>query len=322
MQIILSLCEEPDSINNCNNFFVIYDTDKRKVLQNIKLKGMANVDNATRGTGMCYLNNFWYGIILAKEHRVASRLIAIDTKTGKRSSNKLMLSKSVHCIYPYCQVGSYTYLLANSTQNDIVSLITLRETDVLTEDVFFDFLTNEERSVYKWEEEYIHDDSFHNNSVFKYNNKIFVSMFLDYKIDGSKKIKDKHWRRTEIDKVGAIHEIRNDKLIYNNCMQPHSFVIDSRENMLFCDSGTFKLVNITNNTQAQCNGFTRGLCEDKKRKGYWVGLSQHRKLNTGLKGAAIQFVSYDMQVEKYIDLSSLGKEVFDILPYKEGRYNG
>jgi hypothetical protein len=67
-------------------------------------------------------------------------------------------------------------------------------------------------------------------------------------------------------------------------------------------------------------GFTRGLCEDKWKGGYWVGMSYHRKFNTDINGATLQFVSYDMQAEDPIDLSTLGREVYDIIEFKKGRY--
>lgn len=323
MQIVISLCKEPDTISDPNGHFAIYDTDKRKVLSFIEIKQFPELNNSTRGTGMCYHGNYFYGICLAKEHRVASKLVVIDIKNGTRTVNDLVLSKAVHSIHPYTMCGPYTMLLANSTQNDLITIITLDKTHVVTEDVFFDFLTPEERLKYDWACEYKHDDSFHVNCVTKFNGYTFVSMFLDYKLNGSKKIADKHWRRTETkSNLGIIYNLTAGTVMHNNCQQPHSLIWDAHGDLLFCESGTFSLINVHKHIGAKLNGFTRGLVEDKQKGGYWVGLSYHRKFSTTVQGAMIQFVSYDMGLEDPIDLSHLGKEIYDIIPYQQGRYHG
>lgn len=322
MKIIVSTCKKSDSINALQDHFLIYDTNKNKLITKLNLAGCQNIDNLSRGTGICIHDNKFYGIVLAKEHRVSSRLYVIDLKTGKRTVNKLSTSKAVHSICYYSKQGPYDLILANSTQNDLITIITVRGTEVITEDVYFDFLTNNERRMLNWKKEYLHDDSFHNNCVYKFNDDILVSMFLDYKIDGSKKIKDKHWRRTEIDYIGAVYNLTTGKLLHNNCVQPHSIICDKYKNILFCESGTFKLINVNKQTEVKLNGFTRGICEDKEKGGYWVGLSYHRKLSSTIPGAMLQFVTYDMTTETPINLSSHAKEIYDIIPYIQGRYNG
>jgi len=118
---------------------------------------------------------------------------------------------------------------------------------------------------------------------------------------------------------GAVYNLTNQKLL-RYTSQPHSFIINQFNEKVFCESGTFKLINITTGKETQCDGFTRGLYEDKKRGGYWVGLSYHRVFSHKLKGATLQFVSYDMKLEETIDLSLTGKEIFDIIPFKKGAW--
>jgi hypothetical protein len=310
---------ENDSVNDINRFFYIYDTNDRNKSYFLNFDhAPGNTYNMVRGTGMCYLNNYWYGVCLAKEHRVGSKLIIRNINTGKARINDLKYSKAVHSITSYGKQGIYNLILANSTQNDSISIITTHETEVVTEDIYFDFLTNQERVNYNWNEEYLHDDSFHNNCVLSYNGDIYVSMFLDFQLDGAKKIRDANWRENGKVESGAIYNLKKLEKVYSNCKQPHSIMVDSRDNLLFCESSEFMIRDITNNKSAKLNGFTRGLCEDKEKGGYWVGLSYHRKFNTDIKGAGIHFVSYDMKLGEYVDLEKVGKEVYDIVPFIKG----
>jgi hypothetical protein len=234
-------------------------------------------------------------------------------------------------------------ILANSTQNDLITIITTYDTDVITEDVFFDFLSQERRINLNWSKEYIYDDLLHANDVYINNGNIYACMFYDYnsydqdtrEIENPKirqkgtepKLKEaftkyrqniiNDWRKTKEKMKGAVYNITNRELIAKTT-QPHTFIINQFGEQLFCESGTFRLFNITKNKYTQCKGFTRGLCEDTKRGGYWVGSSYHRIFSSLLPGAAIEFVNYDMKVEEIIDLSKLGLEIYDIIPYREG----
>jgi len=170
MQLLLSLLIEPNEINHINKFFVVYDTNKQRIISKLKFKNLLNSENLTRGTGMDYHNHFWYAACLAKEHRVASRLLIVNTKTGNHTINKLALTKAVHEICVFGKQGPNTMILANSTQNDLITIITTYGTKVITEDVFFDFLRQEERRKLDWNKEYTWDDGYHNNSIAKYKN--------------------------------------------------------------------------------------------------------------------------------------------------------
>ena len=319
MQIFVSLCTEPDLAVGTNKCFAIYDTSKKQIIRILELPP---ADTVTRGTGMCYSENHWYGICLAKEHRVGSKLIAINFKTGKKTLNSLHFSKAVHSICHFTKCGHYDMLLANSTQNDTITIITLNDTVVETEDLYFDYLTNKERLNLKWCNEYVDDDFLHNNDVYKHGDTIYTSMFLDYKYKGKGKT-DKEYRKTEgwQKNEGAIYHLTKEIPMYNKTSMPHSILWDSRGDMLFCESGTFSLINIHRHIAAKTKGFTRGLVEDKEKGGYWVGLSYHRKLSTSVDCAMLQFVSYDMELGECLTLKDY-KEIYDLLPFKEGRYNG
>ena len=39
-----------------------------------------------------------------------------------------------------------------------------------------------------------------------------------------------------------------------------------------------------------------------------------------LPGAALEFVNYNMEIEETIDLSHLGLEIYDVIPFKKGEW--
>lgn len=319
MNLMISLCVEPNKIVGTNRCFVIYDTNLKKITNLLEFDKIPNV---TRGTGMCYSKDHWYGIFLAKEHRVGSKLVVINLRTGKKQINNLQFSKAVHSICYFGNCKHYTMLLANSTQNDTITIITLNNTRVITEDLYFDYLNNEERIKLNWCKEYEDDDFLHNNDVVNHKGTIYTSMFFDYQSSNIGKMNKKSrklnaWRENSSE--GAIYNLTKQTLMYKQANMPHSILWDSRGDMLFCDSGNYSLVNVQRNTSATLEGFTRGLCEDKKNKGYWVGLSSHRLFSTAIDCAKIQFVSYDMELGECLSLTNY-KEIYDVIPQIKGRY--
>lgn len=78
----------------------------------------------------------------------------------------------------------------------------------------------------------------------------------------------------------------------------------------------------------------RGIYEDKEKGGYWIGISAYRKYNAKLskwiekyrgdqplQGARIQFVDYEGNIGRTIELAEYGKEIFDLITLKEGEWN-
>jgi hypothetical protein len=319
MKIVISLLTDikPTAINK---LFAVYDTKQQKLVHMLQFnnKGLKHINNLNGGTGMCYHNQYWYAACFAREHRVGSRLLIVDTNSGKATMNKLTFTKAIHSISPYGKCGPYTMILANSTQNDCLSIITTYKTNVLTEDVFFDFLHDKERIKLNWHEEYVYDDLLHTNCVYKNNGDIYVSMFLNHLYTDNKYKMIKHWRSKK--SLGIIYNLTKQQVLCEGLTQPHSIIINQFGELVFCESGSFSIVNASKNRKVKLKGFTRGLCEDKWKGGYWVGMSYHRKFNTDINGATLQFVSYDMQAEDPIDLSTLGREVYDIIEFKKGRY--
>jgi hypothetical protein len=325
MEILISVCREPDTVADPKSHFIIYDTNKRSIITPIDLTGLNHLENITRGTGMCYNGNHFYGILLAHEHRVGSKLLIIDIKNGNRKINNLSFSKAVHSICHFTNCKHYTMLLANSTQNDTITILTINGVNLLTEDLFFDYLTHNERLKFKWNEEYAEDDYLHNNDVCLFNGDVFTSMFLNYQCDSEGKCnknfrKSEGWQQT-IGKGGAIYNLTKQTPLYENASMPHSIIWNYKGDMLFCDSGTFSLINVHEHKKVKLKGFTRGLVEDKAKNGYWVGLSHHRKFSTAVQKATLQFVDYDMNLGEELIIPDF-KEIYDIVPFKPGRYNG
>lgn len=314
MQIVISLLKEPNNTMPLNDCFKVYNTESGGI-RKLSLNGIGNPKNIARGTGMCYFGGYFYGACFAKEHRVGSKLIIKDIKKGTTELNHLSFSKAVHSITPFGSCGPYNMILANSTQNDCITIITTQNTKVITEDLFFDFLTKQERIQLDWSKEYEWDDLLHTNCVYQHGNTTFASMFLDYQYPS--KLKEiKRWRKDSKKKnLGAVYNLTSQIPIVTECSQPHSIICDSHGNLVYCESGTFSISNINRAIGSTLEGFTRGLVEDREKGGYWVGLSYHRKFSTNIKGAMIQFVSYEMVPEKPIDLSQYGKEVYDLIEF-------
>ena len=344
MQLLLSITTKPETKTDLNDLFYVFDTDKKQIIHKLKFKAQVRKGaNAHRATGMCYYENFWYSGIFCPKHRVGSKLLIVDLNNGNQTITDLSLTKAIHSITPLCKCKIYNMILACSTQNDCISVITTHGTRVITEDIFFDYLSYDKRLELDWSKEYIWDDLLHANNVYVNKGNIYACMFYDFSIcneelrlrkEGHQRKRkrlalsieeqaaqmDKRrndWRTHKEEMKGAVYDLTNQKLL-KHISQPHSLIINQFGEKIFCESGTFKLINIDKNQETQCAGFTRGLYEDKKRGGYWVGLSHHRIFSYQLKGATLQFVSYDMKLKKTVDLSSIGKEIFDIIPFKKG----
>jgi hypothetical protein len=341
MKLLLSITTKTEGSVDLNKMFVVYDTEL-KSYKFLKFNNDLRVSaNSNRGMGMCYFENFWYAGIFCVEHRVGSRLLIVDLSTGEQSLHKLSLTKAIHSVRPYGKCGQYNMILACSTQNDCISIITTHNNNIITEDIFFDYLSKKRRLANDWSKEYVFDDLLHANDCLFHEGDFYACMFHDYKLYDEaaeqyianrerfkKRTKEEKeqwfknqrrldWRKDVAKKFGAVYDLTRNKLLYKT-VQPHTLIIDQFKNRVFCESYTYKLINITQNKETQCKGFTRGLCEDTERGGYWVGSSYHRVFSSLIPGAVIQFVNYNMEVEETIDLSKLGLEIYDIIPYKEG----
>jgi hypothetical protein len=162
-------------------------------------------------------------------------------------------------------------------------------------------------------------DSWHFNSVFydEDNDLIWASAFRDGSIEPNKG-KDN----------GIIMAIDPETMeftkYFGELCQPHSVCIldDAYGTLCFCESTSylvhFYVVDSLIET-VKVAGYCRGLVQDKEKNGMWVGLSAHRHGMKGkedhlhLPGAAVQFISHDMDSPGPIDLSCIGPEIFDLL---------
>ncbi len=327
-KIVISFMSQKGEARNPNLLFGILNFKSQK-LEPIRLDHLPNTNNFCHGMGMCYNDDYFCAAIIPIRERLTSNLLTINLKTGKKKISYLYFSKAIHGITSLDK----NRLLVNATQNDCVVELCLKEGWVVTEDLYHHFLAKE-----YWEEirrrccdlrqdqiiyrgpTYI-DDNYHNNSVFKYKNSIFATMFrgLPY-MQG-------------VDGGGAMFDLRSGRTVIDGLSQPHTAFIDSRENFCCCNSSAFTFI-VKDKFIVELDGYTRGIYEDQEKGGYWVGISAYRKYNAKLskwiekyrgdqplKGARIQFIDYEGNIGDTIELAQYGKEIFDLLPFREGGWN-
>ena len=317
-----------------DHLFAIVDVNKEKV-NFVNLKDTFKNIDVTHGMGMdyCGKNLFIAGIIPPQRLRCASFLLIIDLSTGQRHIHNLNFVKAIHGL----RTIDNCRLLVNSTQTDILSDITMYQGH-LNEDIFFDFRCNrdlenlatcflqDKLNTPNWRGIAL-DDSYHVNGVAISGNNIYVTMFGAF----DKKHYGKEYK-------GILYNITYGDVIIDNLRQPHTPYIDSKGYVCCADSANFSFVRSIGPNRIQrveLDGYTRGICEDPARKGYWVGISAYRKYSktknkwveqykgdAPLKGARIQFVDYDNKTRRTIDLAKYGiMEIFDIVPCLNGRWN-
>ena len=183
MQLLISITTKANTKTDLNDLFYVYDTDKKRIVHKLDFKTHTRkMANAHRATGMCYYKNFWYSGIFCPKHRVGSKLLIVDLNNGNQTINDLSLTKAIHSITPLCECKIYNMILACSTQNDCISVITTHNTRVVTEDIYYDYLSIDKRLELDWSQEYTWDDLLHANNVYINNGNTYACMFYDFKI--------------------------------------------------------------------------------------------------------------------------------------------
>lgn len=327
-KMVVSFMAQEAKPKNPNHLFGIFDTDT-KAMQWIKLDHLNNTNNFVHGMGICYNDKYFCAGIIPIRERLTSNILTINLENGEKKITYLHFTKAVHGMTSIDK----NRLLVNATQNDCVVELCINNGWIVTEDLYHHFLAKD-----YWEEirrrccdlkqdqiiyrgpTYI-DDNYHNNSVFKYKNSIFATMFrgLPY-MQG-------------VDGGGAMFDLRSGRTVIEGLSQPHTAFIDSKENFCCCNSSAFTFI-VKNKFVVELDGYTRGICEDEQKGGYWVGISAYRKYNAKLskwiekyrgdqplKGARIQFVDYEGNIKDTIELAQYGQEIFDLLPLKQGKWN-
>lgn len=320
---------QSDKPKNPNHLFGIFDTDT-KAMQWINLAHLANTNNFVHGMGICYNNNYFCAGIIPIRERLASNIFTINLKTGEKKITYLHFTKAVHGMTSIDD----NRLLVNATQTDCIVELCLKNGWIVTEDLYHHFLDKE-----VWEKQRLEicnkldqpinyrgfnyvDDHTHNNSVIKHNDNIYATLF-------NKKMLE----QGENTSGGVMINLMTQEPIINNLKQPHTAFVDSKGDFCCCSSSEFTFV-VKDKFKIELDGYTRGICEDQKRGGYWVGISAYRKYNAKLskwierypgehplKGARIQFIDYEGNIKDTIDLTSYGKEIFDLLPFRQGKWN-
>ena len=313
---------------NPNSLFGMFDTEK-KSMNWIKLNHLNNTNNFVHGMGICYNGDYFCAGIIPIRERLTSNILTINLINGEKKITYLHFTKAIHGMTSLDK----NRLLVNATQNDCIVELCINNGWIVTEDLYHHFLVKE-----YWEEirrrhcdlhqdqiiyrgpTYI-DDNYHNNSILKYKNHIYATMFRGLP------------HMQGVDGGGAMFNLKSGETLINSLQQPHTAFVDSKGNLCCCNSSAFTFI-VKNKFIAELDGYTRGIYEDQKRGGYWVGVSAYRKYNAKLskwiekyrgdqplKGARIQFVSYEGKIGNTIELSQYGKEIFDLLPYKKGKWN-
>lgn len=333
-KVILSTMGQSATPRDPNSLFVILDL-KKETIEPIILDKKFNSVEITHGMGMDYCGKdlFVAGIIPPQRLRCASFLLIINLTNGERYLHVLNFVKAVHGL----KALDNCRIIANSTQTDLLADITMYKGH-LNEDILYDFRDErnlesiytcfmaKNKNIPNWRVNPL-DDSYHINGIFIHHNKIYVTMFGAFD--------KKHYG----DKFnGIVYNLTDDKVVLKNLYQPHTPYVDSKGQVCCADSANFRFLckNGKKTHVVELDGYTRGICEDPARKGYWVGVSAYRKYsktqnkwveihrgNKPLGGARIQFIGNDYTVKRTIDLAKHGiKEVFDILPCLNGRWNG
>jgi hypothetical protein len=327
-KLIISFMSREAKPKNPDHLFAILDTNNEK-LEWIKLSNLPNTKNFVHGMGICYNQHYFCAGIIPIRERLASNLLTIDLSTGEKRISYLFFTKALHGIKSI----DNNRLLATSSQTDIVSELILNNGAVICEDLYHHFIDPQ-----KWNKECCRirntgqvtnyrgasfiDDQCHVNSIEVDHNYLYCTMFgaFNEKYYGNK------YR-------GILYNMSTCEPVMNNLDQPHTAYIDWQGNICCCNSSQFTFI-VKDKFEVLLDGYTRGICDDKEDKGYWVGISAYRKYNAHLsrwiekyrgeqplKGARIQFVDYDGYIKRTIELSQYGEEIFDILPHRTGRWN-
>lgn len=342
MRIVISFMDNDNKpVVNPDNLFGIIDTDTEK-FEWIKIGHLNPPNNFVHGMGMCYNEGRYFCAgIIPNRRRLASNLFTIDLSTGEKRISYMLFTKAIHGLKSI----DNQRLLACSTQTDLIAELIIENGTVVNEDLYkhmsmpnrWEFVLNEYASRPEqptfYRAEKLLDDNHHVNSIEVYNGKMICTMFgyRSWEKETKKYILTKG-NNSEFS--GLLHDLKSDKILLNNLKQPHTAFINSRGAICCCNSAHFTFI-VKNKFEVELDGYTRGICEDLKEKGYWVGSSSYRKRrhhdgkfvrfdkgDVPLQGARIQFVNYKGKIGRTIELKDYGQEIFDLLPeLPGGKYN-
>ena len=331
MNVIVSFINTKTLIADPNRLLGIFNTDTKQLIQWINLDKISGIEDVTHATGMCYFNDILCVGLIPKTHRLTSKLLIINLKTGIKNITPLYFTKAIHGICPLSLNSNI--LLTASSQTDLVTALTIFGEKIVVEDIYYDFL-QANRELVDLTQEYIYDDNLHINDVLVHKDKLWVSMFHNYtekptcvfskqdKIAKPKPRKD--GLIINMDLSNNTLKFYNPKIILNDQFLPHTIYFDSENKFCYCNSGQSEFYYDWKKISLQ--GFTRGICEDKAKGGFWIGISSYRQDNTStlniakdndnFPGAMLQFVDKKtLTVTDTFKMFDYGKEIFEVLPY-------
>jgi len=240
MEALISFCNQSGSDGN-NLLLIDLETGKKRYL----------LDNVGGFTGLTQDEEYFYAL-----SQTSSTKIYIIEK----GSEKIILEQELFKTHdPHSIAVDKEDMYIVSTGNDSVLKYKFdkKKPSVTFQEIFW-----------KPEDSSGEKDTYHINSIFIFDNQVYVSAF------GS--MKSEKWNSAD---EGYIMNITKNKKEIDHIYHPHSVFIESniflRKNVYYCESST-RSVKKNNKTIVQLKkGYTRGLCV---RNNYlFIGTSSGRK---------------------------------------------
>jgi len=233
-KVLISFCNPPE--NSKDNLIVLdVETGNQECL--------LEIENGV--TGISQDNNFIYALAQNKEKNI----FIFD----KSNFSLILNQKLEHLADPHSLFVDENFLYIASTGNDQILKYKFDKNN--NEIDFVEFVWKPEDSIGE-------KDTHHINSIFKYNNEIFISAF------GKKEVK---WSSA---KNGYIFNITKNKKEIENIFHPHALFIQNR-NFYYCESATRSVKKNKKRIITLPSGYTRGMCLEEKN--LFLGTSSGRK---------------------------------------------
>lgn len=239
MKILVSFCNQQPE--NCKKNLLLYD------LENNQSKYL--LENEGSFTGLTQDEDYFYAISQGNRNGI----FIID----KKNHSIILKQKLDNLFDPHSILIDGNLIYVVSTGEDKVVEYFFDKNNLR-----IDFVD------YFWElsGRYCKNDINHVNSIFKYNDKIFVSAF-GIKKDINKKISAEK---------GFILDTTNNKKIIENIFHPHSVFIENN-NFYYCESMAGKIKKNKESIIEVVSGYVRGL--SIKKRTLIFGLSEGRKFS-------------------------------------------
>ena len=303
MNILISFCNTIDTPGFPNLGVIDIDTKEFKVVKlppGITPTGM---------TGLARSEDF---VFIGLQHlegqetgyESPAALLVFDRMSFRlMATHALTLVKDIHS-FLWVKENSTLHIVSSGT--DEVIAIEFKGSEMVSEKVFWRPQPNDPR-----------EDIRHLNSIFRYQDEIYVSGFGKREIEGE-------WSSA---RNGFIFNITTGREIMNGLYHPHSIDVINGQ-MMICESRTQKLRVVGSEDSPILPGYTRGLCHWQGK--IFVGTSRSRKKSKST-GKAVEPVSQEggctisqlsmegLDVEYTWDLNQYGIEIYELMIIEDVR---